>query len=491
MIKFHSFYKKIALAALMVLAFSCSDPWDERNTGNEANIDKSLVEAISSSSEFSEFSKVLVATGYDKVLASSKNFTVFVPSNAAMSQVPVSIINDPVALKQFVGNHIALTSYSSVRDTDETQIETQSKKFLVFKGSATIDDATIIKADMLASNGIYHVIDKPLTPKLNIWQFVASQSATSMMSADLLALKDFSIYKEDILKKLLSEASGPGYLSDSLTNSFLTNVYNLNNEKNSYTLFLMENGGYTQESDKMKAYTIKSTADSTAIYAKYFTVRDMVFSKKYEPSQLPTTLTSRFGVEYSVDKTQIVGEPIRLSNGIVYIMKKVDVPMDKRLVPIVIQGESFDSRINMNNSLASITRDFFLPSAENIKDVFVLNPGFALPALVYQNKLKDLYSTTYRVHWRAINNRTTVFSQRVTIGGSYVLSGTIISLTNPLKALNLTPVPINNFNEVLVGDFTPLRSGNILNLSLVGANTATNGLNSLTLDYLRIVPVVK
>jgi hypothetical protein len=491
MIKFHSFYKKIALAALMVLAFSCSDPWDERNTGNEANIDKSLVEAISSSSEFSEFSKVLVATGYDKVLASSKNFTVFVPTNAAMSQVPVSIINDPIALKQFVGNHIALTSYSSVRDKDEIQIETQSKKFLVFKGSSTIDDATIIKADMLASNGIYHVIDKPLTPKLNIWQFVASQSATSMMSADLLALKDFSIYKEDILKKLLSEASGAGYLSDSLTNSFLTNVYNLNNEKNSYTLFLMENVGYTQETDKMKAYTIKSTADSTATYAKYFTVRDMVFSKKYEPSQLPTTLTSRFGVEYSVDKTQIVGEPIRLSNGIVYIMKKVDVPMDKRLVPIVIQGESFDFRINMNNSLASITRDFFLPSAENIKDVFVLNPGFALPALVYQNKLKDLYSTTYRVHWRAINNRTTVFSQRVTIGGSYVLSGTINNLTNPLKALNLTPVPINNFNEVLVGDFTPLRSGNIFNLSLVGANTATNGLNSLTLDYLRIVPVVK
>lgn len=491
MIKFHSFYKKIALAALMVLAFSCSDPWDERNTGNEANIDKSLVEAISSSSEFSEFSKVLVATGYDKVLASSKNFTVFVPSNAAMSQVPVSIINDPVALKHFVGNHIALTSYSSVRENDEIQIAMQSNKFIVFKGKSTIDDSTIIKADMLASNGIYHVIDKPLTPKLNIWQFVASQSASSMMSADLLALKDFSIYKEDILKKLLSEASGAGYLSDSLTNSFLTNVYNLNNEKNSYTLFLMENDGYTQETDKMKAYTVKSTTDSTATYAKYFTVRDMVVNKKYEPSQLPSTLTSRFGVEYAVDKTQIVGEPIRLSNGIVYIMKKVDVPMDKRLVPIVIQGESFDLRINMNNSIASITRDFFLPSSENIKDVFVLNPGFALPALVYQNRLKDLYSTKYQVHWRAINNRTTLFSQRVTIGGSYVLSGTINNLTNPLKALNLTPVPIGNFNEVLVGDFTPLRAGNIFNLSLVGANTATNGFNSLTIDYLRIVPVVK
>jgi hypothetical protein len=491
MIKFHSFYKKIALAALMVFAFSCSDPWDGRDSGNEANIDKSLVEAISSSSEFSEFSKVLVATGYDKVLASSKNFTVFVPSNTAMSQVPVSIINDPVALKQFVGNHIALTSYSSVRDNDEIQIEMQSKKFLVFKGKTTIDDATIIKADMLASNGIYHIIDKPLTPKLNIWQFVASQSATSMMSADLLALKDFSIYKEDIDKKILSEASGAGYLSDSLTNSFLTNVYNLNNEKNSYTLFLMQDEGYNQEADKMKSYTIKSTTDSTATYAKYFTVRDMVMNKKYEPSQLPSTLTSRFGVEVPIDKTQIVGEPIRLSNGIVYIMKKVDVPMAKRLVPIVIQGESFNLRYNMNNSISSITRNFFLPSNENINDVFVSNPGFALPMLVYQNRLKDLYSTKYQLYWRAINNKTTVFSQSVTIGGSYVLIGTINTLTNPLKALAPTPVPINDFNEVLVGDFTPLQSGNILNLTLFGANVATNGLNSLTIDYLKIVPVVK
>jgi uncharacterized surface protein with fasciclin (FAS1) repeats len=490
MIKFHSFYKKIALAALMVFAFSCSDPWDERNTGNEANIDKSLVEAISSSSEFSEFSKVLAATGYDKVLASSKNFTVFVPSNAAMSQVPVSIINDPVALKQFVGNHIALTSYSSVRDTDEIQIEMQSKKFLVFKGKSTIDDATIIKADLLASNGIYHVIDKPLTPRLNIWQFVASQSATSMMSADLLALKDFSIYKEDIEKKILSKTSGAGYLSDSLTNSFLTNVYNLNNEKNSYTLFLMQDEGYNQEADKMKAYTIKSTTDSTATYAKYFTVRDMVMNKKYEPSQLPSTLTSRFGVEYSIDKSQIVGEPIRLSNGIVYIMKKVDVPMAKRLVPIVIQGESVDFRNNIANGATAI-RDFFLPSTENIKDVFVTNPGSALPRLLYQNRLKDLYSTKYQVYWRAINNKTTVFSQTIVVGGSYVLTGTITSIDKPLKTLAYTPVPINDFNEVLVGDFTPLQSGNILNLTLLGANVATNGLNSLTIDYLKIVPVVK
>jgi hypothetical protein len=44
---------------------------------------------------------------------------------------------------------------------------------------------------------------------------------------------------------------------------------------------------------------------------------------------------------------------------------------------------------------------------------------------------------------------------------------------------------------VLVGDFTPLQSGNILNLTLLGANVATNGLNSLTIDYLKIVPVVK
>jgi hypothetical protein len=423
-------------------------------------------------------------------LASSKNFTVFVPSNAAMSQVPVSIINDPVALKQFVGNHIALTSYSSVRDNDEIQIEMQSKKFLVFKGKSTIDDATIIKADLLASNGIYHVIDKPLTPRLNIWQFVASQSATSRMSADLLALKEFSIYKEDIEKKILSETSGAGYLSDSLTNSFLTNVYNVNNEKNSYTLFLMENDGYTQEADKMKAYTIKSTTDSTATYAKYFTVRDMVVNKKYEPSQLPSTLTSRFGVEVPIDKTQIVGEPIRLSNGIVYIMKKVDVPLAKRLVPIVIQGESSDLRININSG-ATAFRDFFLPSSENIKDIFVTNPGFALPRLLYVNKLKDLYSTTYRVHWRAINNKTTVFSQTISIGGSLGVTGTTTTIVNPLKTLAYIPVPINDFNEVFVGDFTPLQSGSISILSLLGANVATNGQNSLTLDYLKIVPVVK
>ena len=490
MITIHSFYKKIALSALAMLALSCSDPWDGRDSGNEANIDKNLVEAISSSGEFTEFSKVLVATGYDKVLASSKNFTVFVPTNAAMSQVPASILNDAAALKLFVGNHIALTSYSSVRDTDEVQIEMQSKKFLIFNGKSTIDGSAIVSADLLAANGIYHIIDKPLTPKLNIWQFIASQSATSMMSTDLLALKEFSIYEADSIKKALSETSGAGFLSDSLTNSYLANVYNVNNEKNSYTLFLMQDEGYNQEVDKMKSYTIKSTADSTATYAKYFTVRDLVFNEKYEPNQLPSTLTSRFGVEVAIDKSQIVGEPIRLSNGIVYIMKRVDVPMAKRLVPIVIEGESYNLRYNIANGATAI-RDFFVPSGENIKDVFVLNPGSALPRLLYQNRLKDLYSTTYQVYWRAINNKTTVFSQTVQIGGTYVVDGTTTTISKTLKTLAYTPVPINDFNEVLVGDFTPTQSGDIFNIALLGANSATNGVNSLTLDYLKIVPVVK
>ena len=75
-------------------------------------------------------------------------------------------------------------------------------------------------------------------------------------------------------------------------------------------------------------------------YSSYFTVRDMAFPKAYLPNELPATLTTRFGVTVTIDKTQIVGEPIVLSNGIVYIMKKVDVPLSDRLITTKIEGEN-------------------------------------------------------------------------------------------------------------------------------------------------------
>jgi uncharacterized surface protein with fasciclin (FAS1) repeats len=477
-------YKKLFVGILTIALVSCSDPWSDRQS-NDANLKVSLSVAITNTTETSKFAELLVKTGYDKVLSESKTYTVFAPTNDAMALVDASILNDPAKLTFFVQNHIALTAYSSVRDKASEKIKMLSEKYLVFKGITTIDDATIVTADKYTANGVFHIINKALTPKQNIWQYVNNLSTSSAMSKYLLSLTELNIYKADSIAKINPI---PGRYADSLTNCYLRNVYNLNNEKNSYTLFLMDDAGYTTEVDKLKPYLIKNSTARTDTYSSYFTVRDMAFPKAYLPNELPTTLTTRFGVTVPIDKTQIVGDPIILSNGIIYRIKKVDVPLKNRLVTTKIEGESTSWFTPSTARSKIVYRDVKDPFGFLFNDIMVKNSGIANFTLNYS--ATDVYSTTYSVYWRAVNDlQSTVFQQRLLIGT--VIRNNVIFPLEAIKDFGYKDVPVKLYDEVYLGDFTMLQAGNIDMISLVGANSTTNGTNTMSLDYLKFVPVVK
>jgi uncharacterized surface protein with fasciclin (FAS1) repeats len=477
-------YKILLVSILTIALHSCSTPWEDRQNNGDDNLSVSLGEAISNTKEVSLFGALLVQTGYDKVLASSKSYTVFAPTNEAIYLLDKSILNDSKALSAFVSNHIAITAYSSVRDKASQKILMLSGKYLEFKGTSLIGDATIVTPDKYAANGVFHIVSKALNPKNNIWQYIKGLSSTSAMSKYLLSLTELNIYRADSIAKLTAV---PGALSDSLTNSYLRNVYNLNNEKNSYTLFLMEDVDYTAEVDKLKPYLIKSNATRTTTYSSYFTTRDLVFPKAYLPNELPAVLTSRFGINVPIDKTQIVGDPIILSNGIVYRIKKVDVPLANRLVTTKIEGESNYGFSPTNLRSKIFYRDKKDPFGIDFKDIMVQNSGVSLFTLNYS--AINLYSTTYKVYWRAINDvQTNVFQQSLRIGGVFQPDGT---LTGIIKTFAYTNVAVGVYSEVYLGDFTMNQAGNIDLISLIAANTNVNGNNSLTLDYLKFVPVIK
>lgn len=476
--------KKLFVGILTMALVSCSDPWSDRENNGDDNLNATLTEAITNTSETSKFAELLVQSGYDKILSASKTYTVFAPTNAAMAQVDASLLDTPQELEAFVQNHIALTAYSSIRNEASEQIKMLTNKYLLFKGATAIGDATIVTADKYAANGVFHIVNKALSPKQNIWQYINGLTATSAMSNYLVSLNELNIYDSDIIAK---ENAIPGALADSLSNSFLKNVYNVNNEKNSYTLFLIEDEGYTAEVDKLKPYLNKPTADSTATYSGYFTVRDMVFPKAYMPSELPNELTTRFGVTVPIDKTQIVGEPIVLSNGVIYRMKKMDVPLINRLVTTKIEGEKNTSLLpNLRNKV--FYREVRDPFGVLFNDIMSQNSTVSTFLINY--KATDLYSTTYKVYWRAINDvQTNVFQQRLLIGT--VIRDNVIYVNESIKAFPYTNVEVKNYNEVYLGDFNLSQAGNIDMISLMAFNTTTNGNNSLTLDYLKFVPVVK
>lgn len=481
-------FKKLFVGFLTITLVSCSTTWEDRQNNGDPNLSANLSEVIASTSGLSKFGELLVQTGYDKVLSESKTYTVFAPTNEAMDLVDASILSNPDAAIIFVQNHIAISSFSSIRKEDVVKVKMLSGKYLEFAGSTMISDATIVTADKYAANGVFHIVSKALTPKLNIWQYIKVRENTSSMCKYLLSLDNFDIYKSDSIAKATAKLF-PGIYSDSLKNSFLKNVYNLNNEKNSYTFFLLEDEGYTSEVNMLNPYLTKSNVDSTTIYSSYFTVRDMAYLNVYKPNELPSELVSRFGVNVPIDKTQIVGEPIVLSNGIVYRMKKVNVPLTNRLVTTKIEGENNISFLPTTLRSKILYRDKKDLLGLYFNDIMVANQGVSNFVLNY--KATDLFSTTYKVSWRAINDRqSNVFKQKLIIGTVFKEDGTI-SLPDSLKEFDYVDVPVNLYDEVYIGEFTLAEAGNIDFISLLSTVTTTNGNNTLTLDYLKFVPVVK
>ncbi|MCR8666805.1 fasciclin domain-containing protein [Aestuariibaculum sp. M13] len=483
-------YSKAILASLSLLAVvSCSDPWDDHAKSSDDNLKQNLGERLTSISETSEFGKLLTETGYDRVLTGTKTYTVWAPTNAAMAAVPASELANLESKKLFVSNHIALTSVGSVSTQDTVTVQMMSNKYLEFIGGEVMDGAPVVTPDQYTSNGLYHIVSDALVPRSNIWEYIKSMNGSNAMSTYLVSLNEFNIYPSDSTAKATAEAISPAIIySDSLTNSYLRNVYNLNNEKNKYTFFLLEDDAYNAEVTKLEPYLTKSNADSTTTYASYFNVRDFAFHKSVSQENLPDTLVSRFGVKVPIDKDNII-EQVNLSNGVLYVMSSMDVPLETRLLTTQIEGErpvGFSQGDKRGNTFYREKEDL---DGVAFEDIMVQNHGVPLFTIYY--RAPDLYSTTYKVYWRAINDiQSNTFQQRVRIGGGFNELGEFV---DEIATLNYTDVAPNVYDEVYVGEFYIDQLGSINNelISLIAANSASNGVNTLTLDYIKLVPVIK
>ena len=68
--------------------------WEDHNAVTDAALTKDLFQQISENTALSKFAELLTKSGYDKVIASSKTFTVFAPTNTALTGLDPAIVND-------------------------------------------------------------------------------------------------------------------------------------------------------------------------------------------------------------------------------------------------------------------------------------------------------------------------------------------------------------------------------------------------------------
>ncbi len=134
---------------------------------------------------FSTLVQALDAAGLVETLQSDGPFTVFAPTNDAFAAVPAETLDglfaDPEALAQVLLYHVIPGTVPAADVTDGMEAETAQGDTVTFAvgedGTVTINEATVTDTDLVAYNGIIHVIDQVLLPPAPAEEEAAAASA--------------------------------------------------------------------------------------------------------------------------------------------------------------------------------------------------------------------------------------------------------------------------------------------------------------------------
>ncbi len=274
---------------------------------------KNIVEVASGDARFSILVEAVVKADLASALSGTGPFTVFAPTNDAFEvlfdQLGVSGIADidAATLKPILLNHVVSgnikssaisTGYATTLNT--TAPGNNAVKVFVNKGSdVKVDGSKVIVADVMASNGVIHAIDKVIVPA-NIVSHAINNP-------------NFSILVEAVVKAGLVDAlSGAG----------------------PFTVFAPTNDAFTALFAVLGVSGISDlTAEQLTPILLYHVVSGNVVSSQVSNGSVPTlkdgsnlnVVVSSMGVKLNAD-VNVIATDVQGTNGVIHAIDAVLLP---------------------------------------------------------------------------------------------------------------------------------------------------------------------
>ena len=158
----------LALSAVMVAAVIAP------TAGANQQAKKDIVGTAVAAGQFKTLASLLTSVGLVKTLQSNGPFTVFAPTDAAFAKVPKATLaklgKDKALLKSVLLYHVVkgkvpASTVVTLNGKAAKTVNGASVKVSVKGGKVYLNGTTLVtKTDIMASNGIIHVINKVLLP---------------------------------------------------------------------------------------------------------------------------------------------------------------------------------------------------------------------------------------------------------------------------------------------------------------------------------------
>ena len=160
---------RVTVCAVLVFGVAASG-----STQAYPSSQKDIVETAASAGSFNTLARAIEAAGLVETLKGDGPFTVFAPTDEAFAKLPEGTLEELLKpenkdkLRAILTYHVVEGEVTATEVVKQSSARTVSGKDLevsVDGGTVMVDDAKVIKTDVMASNGVIHVIDTVILPE--------------------------------------------------------------------------------------------------------------------------------------------------------------------------------------------------------------------------------------------------------------------------------------------------------------------------------------
>jgi uncharacterized surface protein with fasciclin (FAS1) repeats len=154
-----------------LFAGECSASKDTASATRTAG--KDLVAVASGADNFKTLVAAVKAAGLVETLQGEGPFTIFAPTDAAFAKLPAGTL-ESLLKPENKEKLVAILTYhvlsgkvlaADVKTMEAKTVQGQSVKLVASDAGVTVDNANVVKTDLIADNGVIHVIDTVILPK--------------------------------------------------------------------------------------------------------------------------------------------------------------------------------------------------------------------------------------------------------------------------------------------------------------------------------------
>ena len=163
--------KKLAVGTMAALAIAVAS-----HTTNVRAEGKDIVDTAVAAGSFQTLAKALAAADLVDTLKGRGPFTVFAPTDDAFAKLPAGTVEmllkpeNKAKLQRILTYHVVAGNVMAadvMRMTSAKAVSGDSLTISASNGNVMADNSRIVKADIVATNGVIHVIDTVMMPKDN------------------------------------------------------------------------------------------------------------------------------------------------------------------------------------------------------------------------------------------------------------------------------------------------------------------------------------